>query len=101
MPDPQRAVTTMLTKLSANPPRCLSCDQECGNFPGKSAVGHIITTRYLRDAGFGSVALYRFRGCREQADPPGFSPVDLSLGWSSGSYGTGLVSCCFWRSNER
>ncbi|GFE62128.1 glycosyltransferase family 39 protein [Geobacter sp. AOG2] len=62
MRDPQRAVTTMLAKLAANPPHYLSYDQECGNFPGKSEVVNIINTMYVKDASFGSVTLYRFRG---------------------------------------
>jgi 4-amino-4-deoxy-L-arabinose transferase-like glycosyltransferase len=61
MPDPQGAVSAMLAKLTSNPPRYLSYDQECANFPGKNGIVKLIDSRYIKEAVFGSITLYRLR----------------------------------------
>jgi 4-amino-4-deoxy-L-arabinose transferase-like glycosyltransferase len=61
MPDPQRAVTAMLAKLTLNPPRYMTYDRECVNFPGNNEVVKLINSMYVKEADFGSITLYRYR----------------------------------------
>jgi 4-amino-4-deoxy-L-arabinose transferase-like glycosyltransferase len=61
MPEPQRAVTAMVAKLTSNPPRYMSYDHECESFPGNNEVVNIVNTMYVKEADFGSITLYRRR----------------------------------------